>query len=246
MEIMDKNIGAFFDIDGTLYRGSLMIEHFKKLIKYEVIDPVHWHFSVKKSYDDWKRRIADFDDYIEELAAIYIDSLTGLNKERIDFISDQVISLKGEQVYSYVRNRIEYHKAAGHKIFFISGSPDFLVEKMAIKYGVTENIGTTYLIDDHGNFTGKIIPMWDSVSKNTAINNFVKKYDINLEDSFAYGDTNGDLSMLKLVGHPIAINPNRELVIQIKEDEDLSKKAVLIVERKDVVYQFNTSIEINP
>ena len=27
-------IAAFFDIDGTLYRDSLMVEHFKKLIKY--------------------------------------------------------------------------------------------------------------------------------------------------------------------------------------------------------------------
>ena len=32
-------IAAFFDIDGTLYRNSLMVEHFKKLLKYEVIDP---------------------------------------------------------------------------------------------------------------------------------------------------------------------------------------------------------------
>ena len=29
------NVAAFFDIDGTLYRDSLMTEHFKKLIKYE-------------------------------------------------------------------------------------------------------------------------------------------------------------------------------------------------------------------
>ena len=27
----DKKIAAFFDIDGTLYRDSLMTEHFKKL-----------------------------------------------------------------------------------------------------------------------------------------------------------------------------------------------------------------------
>ena len=30
-------IAAFFDIDGTLYRDSLMVEHFKKLIKYDII-----------------------------------------------------------------------------------------------------------------------------------------------------------------------------------------------------------------
>lgn len=34
-------IAAFFDIDGTLYRDSLMVEHFKKLIKYDIIDQKH-------------------------------------------------------------------------------------------------------------------------------------------------------------------------------------------------------------
>lgn len=29
---------AFFDIDGTIYRNSLLIEHFKKLIKYELLN----------------------------------------------------------------------------------------------------------------------------------------------------------------------------------------------------------------
>lgn len=38
-----KNIAAFFDIDGTLYRDSLMVEHFKKLIKYDIIDQKNWY-----------------------------------------------------------------------------------------------------------------------------------------------------------------------------------------------------------
>ena len=32
VNIMKKNIGAFFDIDGTIYRDSLLIEHFKILV----------------------------------------------------------------------------------------------------------------------------------------------------------------------------------------------------------------------
>ena len=32
----EKKIAAFFDIDGTIYRNALLIEHFKKLIKYEL------------------------------------------------------------------------------------------------------------------------------------------------------------------------------------------------------------------
>lgn len=241
---MSQNIGAFFDIDGTLYRGSLMIEHFKKLIKYEVVDPLNWHHNVKKSYEDWKKRTGEFDDYIDSLAEIYIDSLKGMNKNKLEFITDQVIHLKGEQVYSYVRDRIEFHKENGHKIFFISGSPDFLVEKMASKYGVTEFIGTKYLVDSEGCFTGKILPMWDSVNKNKAIDQLIEKYEIDIDASFAYGDTNGDLSMLRRIGNPIAINPNYELVHQLKLDESLSKRTLIIVERKDVVYQLNAAVDI--
>ena len=43
----EKKIAAFFDIDGTLYRDSLMTEHFKKLIKYEVVDEKYWLNGVK-------------------------------------------------------------------------------------------------------------------------------------------------------------------------------------------------------
>lgn len=221
-----------------------MIEHFKKLIKYEVVDPMSWHFNVKKSYEDWKKRMGDFDDYIDTLAEIYISSLKGLNKEHMDFIVDQVINLKGEQVYSYVRDRIEYHRQMGHKVFFISGSPDFLVEKMAEKYKVTEFIGTIYEVDANGCFTGDIKPMWDSENKNRAIAHLIDKYEIDLAKSYAYGDTNGDLSMLRKIGNPIAINPNYELLQQLKKDPVLSQKAQVIVERKDVIYQLNPSVDI--
>lgn len=57
------NVAAFFDIDGTLYRNSLMIQHFKKLIKYEVIDPAIWHNHVKHTYSEWEKRYGDFEDY---------------------------------------------------------------------------------------------------------------------------------------------------------------------------------------
>lgn len=241
---MSKQIGAFFDIDGTLYRGSLMIEHFKKLIKYEVADPMSWHFNVKKTYDEWKKRTGEFDDYIDTLAEIYISSLRGHNKEHMDFIVDQVISLKGEQVYTYVRDRIAFHKAEGHKVFFISGSPDFLVQKMAEKYGVTEYIGTSYLVDENGCFTGEIKPMWDSENKNRAIESLIQKYDIDLSLSYAYGDTNGDLSMLRKIGNPIAVNPNYELLNHLKTDPVLSNKTLVVVERKDVIYTLTPGVEI--
>lgn len=239
-----RNIAAFFDIDGTLYRNSLMIQHFKKLIKYEVIDPAIWHNHVKHTYSEWEKRYGDFEDYLEELADYYVRELKGINKDYISFIANQVIKLNGDKVYKYTRSRIEWHKKMGHKVFFISGSPDFLVEKMAKKYGVTEYRGSEYVVDEKNSFTGEIIRMWDSHNKQRTIDEFVNKYDVNLDLSYSYGDTVGDLSMLKMVGNPVAINPNKDLLKAIKVDEELYEKVLIIVERKDLIYKLNPDVDI--
>jgi len=238
-----KNIGVFFDIDGTLYRDSLMVEHFKRLIKYEVIDPAIWHNVAKSAFHDWDMRQGNYDNYLNEVAQIYLKSMKGLNRNHMDFISNQVINLKGDRVYRFTRDRINWHKAQGHIVIFISGSPDYLVSKMAEKYGATDHKGTEYIVNEDNNFTGEIIQMWDSDSKQAAIIEFVEKYDIDLDESFSYGDTNGDFSMLKLVGNPIAINPVRELLQNIRNDRELRKKTTIVIERKDVIYKLNADVE---
>ncbi|MBT3274819.1 MAG: HAD-IB family hydrolase [Spirochaetales bacterium] len=228
--------GAFFDIDGTLYRDSLMIEHFKKLLKYEVLDEALWHSNVKQTYENWQKRRGNYDDYMLELADIYVESLKGLEKSKMDFISDQVIDLIGDKVYMYTRNRIEWHEEMNHAVFFISGSPDYLVHRMAERYGATDSVGSRYLLDDEGRYTGEVEKMWDSDSKDEALTRLVIEYNIDLSASYAYGDTNGDLSMFHRVGNPIAINPTRELLSHLKSDPDLSRRVGIAVERKDVVY----------
>lgn len=238
------NIAAFLDIDGTLYRNSLMIEHFKKMVKYEVIDPGLWHTGVKPAFLEWRKRVGEYENYMLELVAIYYEALKGRRAADLEFISNQVIHLHGDVVYKYTRNRILWHQMQGHKVFFISGSPDFLVSKMAEKYQIDGYRGTGYLIDSEGCFTGEVSPMWDSESKNKAIDNFVKAFDIDLSKSYAYGDTTGDYSMLCRVGNPVAINPARELIIKIKNSPELSKKATIIIERKDVIYKLPPSVEI--
>lgn len=221
-----------------------MIEHFKKLIKYEVIDPSLWHNKVKYVYEEWDKRFGDFENYLETLAQVYIEELRGVNKSNIDFIAAQVINVNGDMVYKYSRDRIEWHKNLGHKVFFISGSPDFLVSKMAEKYGATEYRGTKYLVDENNNFTGEIVKMWDSENKQKSLDEILSRYNIDLENSYAYGDTVGDLSMFRMVGNSIAINPNRELLISIRKDKNLSEKTQVIVERKDVIYKLKSNVEI--
>ena len=239
-----KTKAAFFDIDGTIFRNSLMIKHFQKLISYEVIDPVVWYTKVKDVYLEWEKRYGDFEEYLEILARVYLEELRGIDRAYIEYIADHVIKLNGDMVYRYSRNQIDWHKKQGHKVFFISGSPDFLVSRMAEKYGVTEYRGTIYKVDEENKFTGEVVRMWDSQSKLKELNNFIEKYDVDLETSYAYGDTTGDISMLRMVGNPITINPNKGLLMEIKEDKELSKRTSIIIERKNVIYKLNSDVEI--
>lgn len=232
-----KNIVAFFDIDGTLYREGLISELFKKLIKHEIIANEKWYKDVKPYYQKWDKRMGNYDDYLIRMADIYIDAVKGLHKTQIEYIAKQIISQKGDKVYTYTRDRIKWHKEQGHILIIISGSPIELVSEMSKKHGFDDFKGTTYVMDENNIYTGEIIPMWDSISKKKSIDEFAKKYEIDLSKSYAYGDTAGDLSMLSSVGNPTCINPTRELLECIISNEILKQKTNVIVERKDFIYK---------
>ncbi len=104
-------------------------------------------------------------------------------------------------------------------------------------------IGSKYIIEND-KFTGEVIPMWDADSKNNMIDKLVEEYNIDLSESFAYGDTNGDYNMLRRVGNPVAMNPSRELLSKIKENKELAEKATILIERKDVIYKTRATIDI--
>ncbi len=237
-------IAAFFDIDGTIYRNQLMLDHFKKLITYDVFDPSLFSGEVKRKYENWYRRNGDFEEYLETIAKIYLEGLRGLNKEDIEFVSRQTIRVFGDKVYRFSRNRIRWHLEQGHKVIFISGGPDFLVRHMAEKYKANYFSATRYLLDENGNFNGELIPMWESKDKIIQIQKYTNELGIDLEKSYAYGDTNGDLLMMKMVGNQFIINPNRKLLDSVKEDAELSKTTNLIVERKNVIYNLKPDVNI--
>ncbi len=228
-------IGAFFDIDGTLFRNSLLIEHFKKMVKFEYIDIKVWTERGRSAFHDWEIRKGDYEEYLLDISEAYRKSLKGIEERKIEFLAEMVIEKNWEKTYVHTRNMINFHKENNHMLFFISGSPEFLVKKMAKKYGATDCRGSKYIMENSC-FSGEIIPMWDSESKKKAIYELKEKYDIQLENSYAYGDTTGDVSMFESVGFPCVFNPNKKLYDYVKNSMKLST-AEIVVERKDVIYK---------
>jgi len=232
-----KKSAAFFDIDGTISREGLISEMFKKMIRYELIENSKWYREVEPAFIQRNKRLGDYDLYLQKMVDIYSETVKFTNPFHISYIAKKVIEQKGERVYTYSRERIKWHKDQGHVVIAISGSPVELVREMSAMYGMDDYMGTVYEIGGDGYYTGEIVPMWDSKSKAKAIAEMAGRHHLDLLDSYAYGDTSGDFSMLKLVGHPFAINPTRELITNIMKDDDLKKTVKVIVERKDVTYQ---------
>lgn len=232
---------AFFDIDGTLFRNSLLIEHFLLLTADGVIDENIWENEIGPLYSKYQNRLGAYEDYLDKASLVYQQKLAGIDKATVDKYSDVVIKENKNKIYRITKRAVKFHKKNGYKIFFISGSPMFLVEHFGEIYGADESISTIYEFDDTNLFTGKVTPMWDNRSKLGAVMELAKKYNIDLDSSYAYGDTNGDISMFQLVGHPHAINPSFELIDKLYTDSELREKTVIDIERKDVNYSFKLS-----
>lgn len=234
-----KRCAAFFDVDGTISREGLISEMFRKMIKYELIDISKWHKEVEPAFTRWNRRVGDYDLYLQKMVDIYTDTVIDTEAFHIRYIARKVVEQSGERVYTYSRDKIKWHEEQGHLVIAISGSPIELVHEMSKKYEIDDYKGTIYEVGDNGLYSGVIKPMWDSNSKRQAVVDMAEKHGIDLSVSYAYGDTAGDFSMLQLVGRPFAINPTRELIAKIRQDQNLRDRITIIVERKDVTYRLH-------
>ncbi len=232
-------IAAFFDIDGTLYREGMITAIFKKMIRSDIISSEVWYKELKDRYNRWDKRQGNYDDYLTRMAEIYIEAVKGLHETQVAFIADKVIEQSGDRVYTFTRDRIQWHKDQGHTLITISGSPYELVKAISIKYGFDVYVGSIYEVDKDRRYTGDVQPMWDSVNKKATVDQLVNDYDIDLDASYAYGDTAGDFQMLSLVGHPFAMNPTKELVEKVMADSVVKEKVQIIVERKDMIYRMS-------
>jgi HAD superfamily hydrolase (TIGR01490 family) len=114
-------------------------------------------------------------------------------------------------VYAEALDLIHEHQAAGRRVFIISASPEEIVAPLGQYLGVDEAIASRAELDEDGRYTGNV-EFWSyGPFKAEAIRDAAERYSIDLDASYAYSDSATDVPMLEAVGHPIAVNPDRDL-----------------------------------
>jgi HAD superfamily hydrolase (TIGR01490 family) len=114
-------------------------------------------------------------------------------------------------IYAEALELIEEHRVAGRRIFIVSASPSEIVEPLADHLDVDEAIASRARLDERGCYTGEMEFYAYGPNKAEAMRDVAEKEGIDLAKSWAYSDSATDLPMLETVGHPVVVNPDREL-----------------------------------
>jgi phosphoserine phosphatase len=104
------------------------------------------------------------------------------------------------------------HQDAGVPVYIVTAASQELAETMASVFELDGGIGMRSEIRD-GVYTGRPAgPFTYREGKAEAIREVAAREDYDLSESFAYSDSESDLPMLRAVGHPVAVNPDAELL----------------------------------
>jgi HAD superfamily hydrolase (TIGR01490 family) len=117
-------------------------------------------------------------------------------------------------VYHEALDLITDHHEQGHRVYVISASPEEIVVPLAGYLGVDEALATRAELDDDGRYTGAVEFYCQGPGKAEAIRSIAERDGLDLSASYAYSDSITDLPMLESVGHPVVVNPDRELARQ--------------------------------
>lgn len=222
---------AVFDIDGTLFRSSLLIELMRGLVQNEVF-PKSAEKKIAREHLAWLNREGSYGEYLDRVVDVYEKYINGCDEQAVEKVVEKVLRHERKKLYRYTRKLIADLKKDNYFLFAISGSPGHILTSFAKEIGFDKYLGGYYEVVD-GKFTGKQPFGNPSHNKKKTLEGFLEKDygSFDLSEAFGVGDTESDIPFLEMVGNPIAFNPNKGLARHAKK-----KNWKIVVERKDVVY----------
>ncbi len=222
---------AVFDIDGTVFRTSLLIDLVDELVARGLF-PKEAKKSYAKAEENWKNRRAGYDPYVNKAVEAFGKYAKGIPYGEVADVAGEIIETKKDRVYQYTRDLIKSLKNEGYFLLAVSRSPKFIVDGFGYELGFDKSYGIFYDTGATGRFTGEIVDEHLIMNKGLVLQRAIKKEGLSFHNSVGVGDTESDIAMLELVDTPIAFNPNKGLFRHAKRHG-----WKIVVERKDVIYE---------
>lgn len=222
---------AIFDIDGTIFRSSLLIELVEVFIEMELF-PVSARAEYEKEKVKWLDREGDYEAYIMAVVNVFMKNIKGMPYSEFLRASKHVVARYRHRTYVYTEDLIKKLKKDGYFLLAISKSPKGTLDFFCKDIGFDKTYGILYETGPTECFTGNIVDEHLIANKANIVRRAVEKEGLTMEGSVGVGDTEGDISFLELVERPVCFNPNQKLSRHAKR-----MGWEIVVERKDVIYK---------
>jgi HAD superfamily hydrolase (TIGR01490 family) len=202
---------AFFDLDKTVIAKASVVAfsgplHRAGLLSRRMLLRAAWGQLVYAQFGASPAKLAKLRDSVLRLTR-------GWDQAEISqIVEDTLVEVVEPIVFDEALDLIRRHRDDGHKVFIVSASPEEIVAPLARYLGVDEAIATRAELDGRGRYTGKTERYCYGPEKVVAIVEVADRDGIDLSRSYAYSDSATDRPMLEAVGHPVVVNPDRELL----------------------------------
>jgi len=200
---------AFFDLDKTILAKSSVLALAGPLFEAQLLT----RREVTRSAYAQLNFVAGRADHsmMEKMRAYLSAVVAGWDTATLR----RVIELNLEQVviplvYAEATALIADHHSAGREVVMVTSTGADLADPIGGLLGV-DHVLATKMIERDGRYTGEIADYMYGDRKASAIIELAAAKDLDLATCYAYSDSLTDLPLLEAVGHPYAVNPDRDL-----------------------------------
>jgi len=206
---MPRRQAAFFDLDKTIIAKSSTLAFSKS---FQAGGLISRGAVLRSAYSQFVYVVGGADhDQMEKLRKFMSDLCTGWDVETVkEIVADTLHNIVDPLVYDEAVSLIEEHHLAGRDVIIVSTSGLEVVGPIGDMLGADRVVATQMEVVD-GKYTGVIEHYVYAEEKARSIQALSEKAGYDLTRSYAYSDSITDLAMLEAVGHPHAVNPDKDL-----------------------------------
>ncbi len=209
---------AFFDLDKTIIAKSSVLAFGRNFYKEGLLSrrsiargAVAQVVFMLVGADEKKR---------EKLRVAMLDMIKGWNRDHVaSIVREALEEVVTPIIFAEALELIHEHQAAGRTVVIVSSAPEEVVRPLGEFLGVDDVIATRAEVGVDGAYTGELAYYGYGPYKADAIRALAERSGIDLAESYAYSDSVTDEPMLRVVGNPVAVNPDRDLARVAKEEE---------------------------
>lgn len=133
--------------------------------------------------------------------------LLGLDTSALEQHVDDFVTNLLDKLNFSVFQELRFAQHLGAYTVIMSGSPNFLVSRIADLLGVDEWVGTEYVLDATKKLSG-IKTFIDGDAKAKALKVIVERQKASLDQVVVYSDSHHDLPLFDLAGEAVVVNPD--------------------------------------